>query len=262
MRLLVLSDLHHEVWREHAPVIDPALSRPDAVILAGDINTRAKAVDWAARTFAGIPVMYVHGNHEGYGQNLDDVQEEIKQACARAGNVHFLHCSEYMIGKVRFLGAAMWTDFRLFGDDSRQASMREAEAVMTDYKRIRLATKGYRKLRAADTAHFHSMQKSWLNSKLGDAFDGINVVVTHMAPSMRSVATQFEHDLVTAAYASRLDDLAAKADLWVHGHMHESFDYMIGTCRVVCNPCGYKTRGGSLENARFDTNFIVEIADV
>ena len=32
MRLLVLSDLHHELWRELAPRIDPALSRPDAVI--------------------------------------------------------------------------------------------------------------------------------------------------------------------------------------------------------------------------------------
>jgi hypothetical protein len=71
MRLLILSDLHHEVWREHAPRIDPALSRPDVVVLAGDIDTGAKAVAWAAHTFAGLPVLYVHGNHEGYGHNLD-----------------------------------------------------------------------------------------------------------------------------------------------------------------------------------------------
>jgi predicted phosphodiesterase len=65
MRLLVLSDLHHELWRERAPQIDPAVNNPDVVILAGDINTGAKAVDWAACTFPGLPVMYVHGNHEG-----------------------------------------------------------------------------------------------------------------------------------------------------------------------------------------------------
>ena len=53
MRLLILSDLHHELWREDAPRIDPAVSRPDVVILAGDINTGAKAVEWAATTFEG-----------------------------------------------------------------------------------------------------------------------------------------------------------------------------------------------------------------
>ena len=27
--------------------------------------------------------------------------------------------------------------------------------------------------------------------------------------------------------------------LWVHGHMHDSFDYRLGRTRVVCNPRGY-----------------------
>jgi predicted phosphodiesterase len=261
MRLLILSDLHHELWREHAPQIDPSVSRPDVVILAGDINTGAKAVDWAARTFSGLPVMYVHGNHEGYGHNLDDVQVQIQEACETAGNVHFLNCGEQIVGRVRFLGATMWTDFRLFGDDERQASMREAEAVMTDYKRIRLAKKGYRKLRAADTAQIHSIQKSWLQKKLEEPFDGATVVISHMAPSMLSVADKFGVEPASAAYASRLDVLVAQADLWVHGHMHESSDYKIDSCRVVCNPCGYMTRDGGIENAQFDANFIVDVGD-
>jgi len=259
MRLLILSDLHHEIWKEHAPRIDPAVSRPDVVILAGDINTGAKAVDWAAANFAGLPVLYVHGNHEGYGKHLDSVQDEIAQASERAGNVHFLDCGERVFGGVRFLGATLWTDFRLFGDDERQAGMRAAEAVMTDYKRIRLAKKGYRKLRAADTAQYHAQHKSWLSGKLDDAFDGPTVVITHMAPSMRSVATPYANDPVSAAYASNLDAIASKADLWVHGHTHTSFDYQIGACRVVCNPCGYKTRSGAPENEQFDPNRIIDI---
>lgn len=259
MRLLILSDLHHELWRDQAPIIDPSVSKPDAVILAGDINTGAKAVAWAAQTFAGLPVLYVHGNHEGYGQNLDDAQAAIAAACAEAGNVHFLDCGEHIIGNVRFLGATMWTDFKLFGDDDRQAAMREAEAVMTDYKRIRLAKKGYRKLRAADTAQFHALQRSWLGHKLDQDFAGKTVVITHMAPSMRSVADEYSLERSSAAYASRLDALAEKADAWVHGHMHESFDYHIGKCRVVCNPCGYRTRAGLTENARFDPDFVIEV---
>jgi hypothetical protein len=79
-----------------------------------------------------------------------------------------------------------------------------------------------------------------------------------MAPSMRSVPEQYADDRISAAYASQLKELAAKADLWVHGHMHESSDYLIGKCRVVCNPCGYMTRGGGIENGDFDPNFIAE----
>jgi predicted phosphodiesterase len=29
-------------------------------------------------------------------------------------------------------------------------------------------------------------------------------------------------------------------DLWVHGHTHKSFDYMLGKTRVIVNPFGYK----------------------
>ncbi|MDY7577275.1 metallophosphoesterase family protein [Herbaspirillum sp. RTI4] len=259
MRLLILSDLHHELWREHAPVINPEISLPDVVILAGDINKGAKAVEWAARTFSEIPVMYVHGNHEAYSKNLEDVPDEIQAACEASKNVHFLNRGEYLLGNVRFLGATLWTDFRLLGDDERQASMRAAEAAMADYKLIRLAKKNYRKLRSSDTAQLHAEDKSWLLRKLAEPFVGSTVVITHMAPSMLSVADQYSFDRVSSAYASRLDEVASLADVWVHGHMHDSSDYRIGRCRVVCNPCGYKMRGGGTENVQFDPNFIIEI---
>ena len=259
MRLLILSDLHHELWKQWAPVIDPTASNPDAVILAGDINTGAKAVEWAARAFAGLPVLYVHGNHEGYGHNLEDMHRDIVAACAVHSNVHFLNCGEHIIGSVRFLGATMWTDFRLFGDEERQAAMREAEAVMADYKRIRLAAKGYRKLRVGDTAQIHAIHKSWLTQKLEEPFVGKTVVITHMAPSMQSVSDEYRDDQVSAAYASRLEGLMERVDLWVHGHMHESVDYKVGQCRIVCNPCGYMTRGGTAENKTFASDLIAEI---
>jgi predicted phosphodiesterase len=259
MRLLVLSDLHRELWREHAPRIDPSVSRPDVVVLAGDIDLGARAVEWATETFAGMPVLYVHGNHEAYGKNLEDVQEQIAQACEDSKHVHFLNRCEFRSGNVRFLGATLWTDFKLFGDDARPAAMYEAETVMTDYKRIRLAKQRYRKLRPTDTAQLHAAHRLWLRERLAEPHGGKTVVITHMAPSRKSVADHFARDLVSAAYASRLDDLAEMADVWIHGHVHESFDYHIGKCRVVCNPCGYMKRGERGENTEFDPNFIIEL---
>jgi predicted phosphodiesterase len=259
MRILLLSDLHHELWRELAPVIDPSLSQPDVVILAGDINTGDRAVAWAAATFAPVPVIYVHGNHEAYGSNLETMQRKIQVACESHANVHFLNCGEFIYRNVRFLGATLWTDFRLFGDETRMVAMHESEMAMNDYRLIRLESQSYRCLRPSDTEALHIQQRMWLQARMDVTFDGKTVVVTHMAPTQQSVAPQFAHDLISATYASRLDGLVEKADLWVHGHMHDTFDYKVGKCRVACNPCGYRCSDGSIENKRFDPNFIIEI---
>ena len=164
-----------------------------------------------------------------------------------------------MTGGVRFLGATLWTDFLLYGAQEQAAAMRQAEQVMTDYRRIRLAAPNERPLQADDTLQLHQRQRAWLDARLDEPFDGKTVVVTHMAPSMRSVASRYAADLTSAAFASPLDALAARADLWVHGHMHDTFDYHIGATRVVCNPCGYLHRGGGNENAGFDPAFVVEV---
>ena len=32
---------------------------------------------------------------------------------------------------------------------------------------------------------------------------------------------------------------ASRVALWIHGHMHDAFDYLVHGKRVVCNPRGY-----------------------
>jgi hypothetical protein len=47
---------------------------------------------------------------------------------------------------------------------------------------------------------------------------------------------------MNGAYSTNLDEFILdnrNIKLWTHGHTHHEFDYMIGTCRVVCNPRGY-----------------------
>jgi len=259
MRLLVLSDLHLEVWRESAPKFDTSTSRPDVVVLAGDIHTNARAPGWAASAFPEIPVVYVSGNHEFYGGTLDHTNLAIHEECAKFENVHYLDCGELVFNGIRFLGATLWTDFSLFGSENRIGAMVDANLVMNDYQRVRLASARYRKLRPVDTAKLHAEHKAWLAKKLDEPFAGPTVVVTHMAPSRRSVAPKYASDPVSAAFASCLDDLVIKTNLWIHGHTHTSFDYFIDHCRVVANPLGYMNRGGNPENASFDPNLIIEL---
>jgi len=259
MRLLVLSDLHLEVWRDFAPRFDTSASRPDVVVLAGDIHTKARAPAWAAKTFPNTPVLYVSGNHEFYGEALDHMGEAIRVECDKYPNVHYLDGDEYLLQGVRFLGVTLWTDFLLFGSDIRSYIMVDVGNAMNDYQRIRVASAGYRKLMPPDTAQLHASQKAWLERKLSEPFPGPTVVITHMAPSKQSVAPEYALDPVSAAFASDLDELVRQATLWIHGHTHTSFDYRVGECRVVANPLGYMMRGGHAENDDFDPNFIVEL---
>jgi Icc-related predicted phosphoesterase len=87
-------------------------------------------------------------------------------------------------------------------------------------------------------------------------FDGATVVVTHHAPHPISIHSRHESELMSAAYVSNLSAVieAAWPAAWIHGHVHESLDYWVGTTRVLCNPHGY----GS-ENPSFDPSLVVEI---
>ena len=262
MRLLILSDLHLEVWRENAPAIDLS-GRPDAVILAGDIDTGSNAIAWAARTFGALPVLYVHGNHEGYGHQLDQMQDDVRKACARANaqgaHIRLLDGDAVELNGVRFLGATLWTDFLLFGEGRLEEALSAAQAYMPDYQRISTGGDKPRLLCAEDTAALHARHRNWLSAQLAQPFDGATVVITHMAPSMRSVEERYATNLGSPAFASQLDELVAQADLWVHGHMHASLDYRIEDCRVVCNPCGYQMADGMPENEQFNPGLTIDL---
>ena len=42
--------------------------------------------------------------------------------------------------------------------------------------------------------------------------------------------------------------------LWVHGHVHDAFDYTIGRTRVLANPRGYRD-----EARDFTPDLVVEV---
>src|SRR5690606_36371790 len=115
MRLLILSDLHREIWCQSRAwavgdealnpfnSIDLSISQPDVVVLAGDIDVGTRGVRWADEKFPVLPVIYVHGNHEGYGHNIDTLAKEITSASASTGHIQHLNRGEQIIGHVRFL---------------------------------------------------------------------------------------------------------------------------------------------------------------
>ncbi|MEP7281638.1 MAG: metallophosphoesterase [Rubrivivax sp.] len=253
MNLNILSDLHLSVSGFDRPVNDA-----DVVILAGDIARPREAVEWA-RHF-GKPVLYVPGNHEFYGGSLDGAAAELERLCAGTC-IRVLDNAETTIGRVRFLGSTLWTDFQLFGEgEGRAAAMAAGRSLMRDFCRIRLADASDVLLSPDDSAALFERGARWLDARLDAFHDGPTVVITHHAPSRRSIHPRFARSLLNACFVSDAERLLGgeRVQLWVHGHTHDSFDYAVSGTRVVCNPRGY-AKGGVNENLRFDPDLTIEI---
>jgi len=253
MKLQILSDLHLSVSG-----MEPEQTDADLYVLAGDIARPAAACAWAQRLEK--PVIYVAGNHEFYGGELARTIDELRTRCA-GSNVHFLEQDALVIGGVRFLGTTLWSDFLLYGKGPlREQAIAEAQTLVWDFKKITLGSKADRLLTAADCATLFSQAHAWLGARLGEPFEGTTVVVTHFAPSPKSVHARFAGSLLNPSFVSDAEDLmgSERVNLWIHGHTHNSFDYTVRGTRVVCNPRGY-AKQGVVENQEFDPRFVAAV---
>ena len=233
MRIHLLSDLHLEL----APFEPPPVAA-DVVVVAGDLHPGLRGLEWAARCWPDRPVVFVPGNHEFYGHAHPRLVRELEaRAATLSPDVHVLSDRSAIVGGVRFLGATLWTDFELLGDPARSAAA--AREQMTDFERVRVEPNGSR-CQPHDTVTWHQRSVAWLRESLADGAPVPTVVVTHHAPSARSLNPLYT-DPVAAAYASHLDELVAAsgARYWLHGHTHYSVDYTLGATRVVSNQRGY-----------------------
>jgi Icc-related predicted phosphoesterase len=98
---------------------------------------------------------------------------------------------------------------------------------------------------------------AWLKKALAQSEPGRTVIVTHHAPSARSLPPHHQGSALNPAFASDLDSLVAASGvpLWVHGHTHHCVDYTIGATRVLSNQRGYPD--GPVE--RFNPGLLVEV---
>jgi len=254
MKLWILSDLHLEYKNLREPLTIP---EADVCICAGDLmRAPANGIHWLAEHVApSMPCVYVAGNHEFYRGSIKEGLEDGRAAASTFSDVHFLENDFVIIEGVRFLGATLWTDYRLEGH--QQMAMFHAQDRMNDHRAISLQRKPWKRFTPSEAARMHQESKIFIESALKADRQIPTVVVTHHSPSRGSVHERFRGDLLNAAFSSDLEELIEMGSpaLWVHGHTHDSFDYTIGETRIVCNPRGYGT-----ENPNFDPGMIVEVA--
>lgn len=265
MKIQIASDLHIEqlpaAVKERVPTVITPSPEADLLILAGDIHEGTAAVDlfkdWP------VPALYVPGNHEFYGQGWPGALEHMRRAC-QGTSITLLDKDDVVIDGIRFLGATLWTDFKINRNIPTETAMGAAQTQLLDYFKIKTQM-GL--LKAYNTRDEHHNARSWLKRELEKPFAGKTVVITHHAPHPLSVHRRYVGDVLTGAFVSDLSDLLFHPDLWVHGHCHDGFDYQVGRSRVVSNPSGYvlnraQVAAGEMpifENSTWQNEFVIEI---
>ena len=205
-------------------------------------------------------VVYVAGNHEFYHGKWMQTLTTLESECNNFPNVHFLEKQSFEIDNVVFLGATVWTDC----GKADPVSMQIIGDSLNDFRYVRNDLNAYTKLRPVTTVGRHRETLEYFKSTI-DSLRSTNagkkvVVVGHHAPSYLSIHEKYRHDHhMNQAYASDLSEFILdhpEIVLWTHGHVHNTFDYCIGSTRIVCNPRGYESEG---ERSGWDPNFTVEI---
>ena len=230
MRLQILSDLHLE-FGDYAP----EQTRADVVILAGDIHVGCHGIKWVKEHFPEQPVIYVMGNHEFYHHSMSGVFKEFRAATG-SGNICLLENQSVQIGDFTFLGCTLWTDFKLWPNADK--AMLAAGDAMQDFRTIKMSTE---LVQPEDSLMMHVASVRWLQHQLRKCNPEKTVVITHHAPSGKSIPPFHKGNILNAAFASDLDWLVKKSrvPLWIHGHTHYSVDYKMGRTRIFSNQRGY-----------------------
>ena len=253
LRLQVMSDLHFDSGSGPMPHAVPGV---DAVVVAGDTCSGAEkcfAYLRAAFPFP-LPLVVVLGNREFHGRALVNEGKRAR-ALAQDYGITLLDDRTATLDGVRFVGGTLWTDYRLEGED-RQVATIARDAGRGDFARIAMVDRPYRALTPLDAVARHEATSAFVARTLAEPFDGPTVVVTHHAPSARSLDPGMAGGLRDASYASRLDRMivGGAPALWVHGHVHASCDYGLCRTRVVCNP-----KGPGNANPAFHPSLVIEV---
>jgi len=204
-------------------------------------------------------IVLVLGNHDYWSRNVLYEADKVKEYFKEQGltNVFLLEKDAVVLDQVKFIGGTLWTDYHRHDPMVMYAAPR----LLKDYDYIRYG-KSYRRIRVTDLYEIHQNTKSFIfEHAKRDYPEQKIVVVTHMAPSFNSVAPHYRQAhwlqmnfLYYTDMETRIMADGQEIDLWFHGHMHHSIDYMIGNVKVILNARGYAT-----ENEKFDSTLQIPV---
>lgn len=233
------SDLINEFY--FLPVMED--ERDQVLIIAGDFLSPHHANKWVEFTkelsqrFSRV--LLVMGNHDYWKADWITGPTDLQAIFDDNGlyNFEVLDDEAIIINGFAIFGSSLWAGF----DNANQEIMATAYRYMNDYRYMK---DGGQDLSPNDTLTRHRTHVINLQKFSDSHKDYKKVVITHHAPSLKSIHPDYINDDLSHAYCTDLDDLIKEINplVWVHGHVHNHQDYMIGgecDTRVIANPAGY-----------------------
>lgn len=231
-------------------------------------------------------VLYVAGNHEHYHGDYAKTIPRLREKLGYLKNLHILDKDTFILDDVVFIGGTLWTDmnkedphtlysikgymndYKIIEDSSEVVhykvyhnKMKNVGMTDEEYMALPPEERTYVEFKTRPatfspekSVEDHKAMLEAIRSTLSAMKDTYSkfVVVGHHSPSKLSTKPQYEKDvMVNGAYSSDLSEFMLdnpQIKAWTHGHTHHTFDYMIGSCRIVCNPRGYDGYEAQAEN--------------
>jgi predicted phosphodiesterase len=279
MKIAVGSDLHLEFGAlalTNSESADVLILAGD-ICMARDFELADKRAERYHAFFEQVSrefpkVIYVLGNHEHYNGDVAYSYSILKRHLAVYPNIQVMDKETFELDGVTFVCATLWTDM----NGSDPTTLHAVKDMMNDFRNVKNSNRMVqRKVPLYDNEHFDCNEQGYVvRNVIGHKFkeepgkfspedsvedhkkaieyinhvlmnDGAKkyVVVTHHTPSWQSCAPRWQNDrILNGAFHTELGDFIAyrpQIKLWVHGHTHDAFDYVLGATQVVCNPRGY-----------------------
>lgn len=265
MKIGILSDLHLESSNIKLENLEY-----DVVVLAGDISQDFNLLGgfFECNFSKNTQIIYVPGNHEYEGKKVEKVIEQLKCLEKIFPNLHVLQNESINIGNVRFIGSTLWSNFEGMGILWKEEVKKWCKYNIIDFSYIFKKNKNKLNIHSPESIPWNTedMEKEFYK-----AYDFITyelkknetknkkVVISHFAPSLKSLDKKYKVSLQNAYWVNNLPELIGFSDYWIHGHTHSSFDYIEEGTRVICNPRGYSKIYNLSENLNFNKNLFIEI---
>ena len=249
MKIRVMSDLHVDVNCTTDFGFIKKLNNCDLNIIAGDIaGDHVIEKNFLDTLHTEKPIVCVAGNHLGYNSERFKEQEKTKDFMIKTlqqnfkGPICYLENEYITVQNKIIFGGVMYSNFNLYGNTTLYKSY--AERGMNDFVYVKTKDKdSYRTITPDDYVRSFNKFLASLDDTISHT-EGDIIVVTHFAPSQKSISEKYNGmwRSLNPAYASNLETFIKdnpRIKLWVHGHMHDTFNYKIGKCKVICYPYGY-----------------------
>jgi predicted phosphodiesterase len=224
MKLFVASDLHCEFFKGAKDKLLHTIPKGiDGVIIAGDLTTNQYLDSMIGILCENVShLFYVAGNHEYYGSSFEEVDDTLLQCYEDYDNFHWLNMNGIKIDGHDFVGCTLWFE--------KNDMAIHAQQYMNDFFLIKYLEKFvYRE---------NELALQFLTSNVTHN----SIVITHHLPTMHSVHEKYKNSMLNPFFVSPSAEhiiLENKPKIWIHGHTHSAFDYILDETRIICNPYGY-----------------------